>query len=55
MSRSVRRVVSRLGRILRLIVLCLGALGPGAPPPPPAPRRQVEVLLVSEQDEDDDR
>lgn len=52
MRHAFRRSLRRLGRALRLVVLCFAALGPGAPPPPPNPRRQAEVQ-VDGADEDD--
>jgi hypothetical protein len=52
MSRAWRRALRQFGRILRLLVLCFAALGPGAPPPPPAPRRDPEAQVDSS-DEDD--
>jgi hypothetical protein len=52
MTRVLRRGLRRLGRMLRLLVFCLAALGPGAPPPPLTPRRDPEAQ-VDESDEDD--
>jgi hypothetical protein len=50
--RALARGLRVFGRIVRMVVLCLGALGPGAPPPPPAPRRQQEVQIAGEPDDE---
>lgn len=47
MSIGLRRGLRLLGRVLRIVVLCFAALGPGAPPPPPAPRRDPEAQVDS--------
>jgi hypothetical protein len=52
MNRALRRGLRQLGRILRLLVLCFAALGPGAPPPPPTPRRDPAAQVDGS---DDDR
>lgn len=54
LPRPLARLLRSCVRTLAFIVLCLGALGPGAPPPPPAPRRQQEVQVAGERDEDPD-
>jgi hypothetical protein len=55
MRRMLRRALRLLGRALRLLVLCLGALGPGMPPPPPVPRRQQEVQVDGAEEDDAER
>ncbi|HKU41019.1 MAG TPA: hypothetical protein VJR89_22810 [Polyangiales bacterium] len=52
MSRALRRTLRLLGRILRITVLCLAALGPGAPPPPPTPRRDPEAQVDGSDDDE---
>jgi hypothetical protein len=48
MTRQRGRVMHVLWMTLRVLVLALAALGPGAPPPPPPPRRAPEVQEVGE-------
>jgi hypothetical protein len=48
-----RRALRLLGRGLRLLVICLGALGPGAPPPPPPPPPKTEQRQESGDLDDD--
>lgn len=56
--RRVRRALSRLLTrtlwILRILVMCLAAMGPSAPPPPLTPRRQAEVQVLSDDGDDED-
>jgi hypothetical protein len=54
MSRFMRvfaRALRPFGRILRVIMLSLGALGPGMPAPPASPRRQAEAQIVEQKSE----
>jgi hypothetical protein len=55
LRRACRRVLARTLWILRLLVMCLAAMGPGAPPPPPSPRRQAEVQTAGDEEEDEGR
>ena len=52
MTRALRRGLRSIGRMLRLLVVCFAALGPGAPPPPPAPRRDTQVQVDGADDDD---
>jgi len=37
-----------LAQMARILILALGALGPGMPPPPPPPRRAPEAQEVAD-------
>jgi hypothetical protein len=52
MSRALRRALRQLGRVLRLLVFCLMAIGPNVPPPPPPPRRDREVQVDGAEKDD---
>jgi hypothetical protein len=49
----LRRVLYRIGRVLRLAVLMFAGLGPAAPPPPPPAPQKIEARESSSSEADD--